>query len=186
MIVAALVLQVAAAMPLLEQGRFAEARIPLEKACAAKEANSCYLLGRTLYSIDQYEAALQILAPLVATDRDPFRVHDALGSAYEALRRPAEAERSFRDAVTGNRERTADCRYHLGRFLIREGRPAEAIQVLAPAAAKFPKHELVHFELGRAFYQTNRLAEAEAQLNSAPSLEEARRLLEKVKRQNRN
>jgi tetratricopeptide (TPR) repeat protein len=111
MIGAALLLQVAAAMPLLEQGRFADARAPLEKACAAREANGCYLLGRTLYTLDQYEAALRVLTPLAATDRDPWRVQDALGSVYEALRRPAEAERAFAQAVSGNRDRTADPRH---------------------------------------------------------------------------
>ena len=183
MIGAALLLQVAAAMPLLEQGRFSDARMPLEKACAAREANGCSLLGRTLYTLDQYEAALRVLTPLAATDRDPWRVQDALGSVYEALRRPAEAERAFVQAVSGNRDRTADPRYHLGRFLIREGRAAEAIAILTPAVEKFPRHELAHFELGRALYQTGRFAEAEIQLSRAPSLEEARRLLDKLKRQ---
>lgn len=179
----ALVLQVAAAMPLLEQGRFAEARPLLEKACAAREANGCYLLGRTLYTLDQYEGALRVLTPLIAADRDPWRVQDALGSVYEALRRPAEAEKAFRESVTGNRDRTAEPRYHLGRFLVREGRAGEAVGVLEPAAARFPRNELVRFELGRAYYQTNRLAEAEAQLQNAPSLEEALRLLQKVRKQ---
>lgn len=184
MIAAALLLQVAAAMPFLEQGRFADARAPLEKACAAREANGCYLLGRTLYTLDQYEAALRVLTPLAATDRDPWRVQDALGSVYEALRRPAEAERAFAQAVSGNRDRTADPRYHFGRFLIREGRAEAAIAVLQPAVEKFPAHELARFEFGRALYQLGRLSEAETQLSRVPSLEEARRLLEKLKRQN--
>lgn len=175
--------QVAAAMPLLEQSRFADARPYLEKACESKEANGCYLLGRTLFTLDRYEEALGVLAPLAATDRDPWRVRDALGPVYEALRRPAEAERNFREAVAGNRDRSPEPRYHFGRFLIREGRAGEAITVLAPAAAKFKSYELARFELGRAYYQTNRLAEAEMELAAAPSLEEARRLLQKVRRQ---
>ena len=175
--------QVAAAMPLLEQGRFADARPVLEKSCEAREANSCYLLGRTLFSLDQYEAALKVLLPLAATDRDPWRVHDALGSVYEALRRPAEAERHFRKAVQGNRDRNPEPRYHFGRFLIREARAGEAVAVLTPAAKQFPRYELVRFELGRAYYQTNRLEESETEIAAASSLEEARRLLQKVRRQ---
>lgn len=175
--------QVAAAMPLLEQRRFADARPVLEKSCAAREANGCYLLGRTLFSLDQYDAALKVLSPLAVTDRDPWRVQDALGSVYEALRRPVEAERHFREAVQGNRDRNPEPRYHLGRFLIREARAAEAAVVLASAARQFPRYELVRFELGRAHYQTNRLEEAEKEIAAAPSLEEARRLLHKVRRQ---
>jgi Flp pilus assembly protein TadD len=175
--------QAAAAMPLLEQGRFADARPLLEKSCAAREANGCYLLGRTLFSLDQYDEALKVLSPLAATDRDAWRVHDALGSVYEALRRPAEAERHFREAVEGNREGSPEPRYHFGRFLIREARAAEALGVLAPAARQFPRYERVRFEMGRAYYQTNQLEAAEKEIAAAPSLEEARRLLQKVRKQ---
>jgi Flp pilus assembly protein TadD len=175
--------QVTAAMPLLEQGRFADARGPLEKACVSGEPNGCYLLGRTLLTLDQYDAALRVLRPLLQTDPDRWRVHDALGSVYEAQRQPAEAERHYRAAVEGNGGRTPEPVYHLGRFLVREGRTAEAIGVLAPAAGRFGRYEWIRFELGRAYYQTNRLLEAEAELQSAPSLEEARRLLGKVRRQ---
>ena len=59
-------------IPLLEQGRFADARPILEKSCAGREADGCYLLGRTLFSLDQYEAALKVLAPLAATDVNPW------------------------------------------------------------------------------------------------------------------
>ena len=55
--------------------------------------------------------------------------------------------------------------------------------VLATAAAKFPRYELVRFELGRAFYQTGQMEKAAQELNAAPSLEEARRLLQKIRRQ---
>lgn len=175
--------QVAAAMPHLEQGRFADARPVLEKSCAAQEANGCYLLGRTLFSLDQYDAALKVLIPLAATDREPWRVHDALGSVNEALRRPVEAERHFREAMAGNRDRSPEARYHFGRFLMREARAGEAVGVLAPAAKLFPRYELVRFELGRAYYQTGRFEEAETELAAAPSLEEARRLLQKARRQ---
>jgi len=177
--------QVAAAMPLLEQGRFPEARLLLESACQARAANGCYLLGRTLFAMDLYNESLRTLSPLVATDPDPWRVRDALGSVYEALRRPADAEREFRASVRENQDRTPEPRYHLGRFLTREGRIAEAIAVLTPAADRFKNHQPVRFELGRALYQADRLAEAEMQLAAAPSLEEARRLLQKITREKR-
>ncbi|HEU0124580.1 MAG TPA: tetratricopeptide repeat protein [Bryobacteraceae bacterium] len=174
--------QVAAAMPLLEQGRFADARPHLEKACAAKETNGCYLLGRTLLALDQYEAAKRTLLPLAATDRDPWRVRDALGSVHEALREPAEAESQFRSAMAENRDRAPEPRYHLGRFLIREGRTHDAIGVLTVLAERFPKYEPGRFALGRAFYSLDRMKEAEAHLAGAPSMDEAKRLLEKIRR----
>lgn len=183
MIALLLAWQVAAAMPHLQQGRFADARPLLEKACAAKEPNGCYLLGRTLFTLDLYEPARAVLTPLAASDPDPWRVQDALGSVYEALRKPAEAERAFRSAVEGNRDRAPEARYHFGRFLMREGRAADAVAVLSPAVKRFEKYELARFELGRAYYQMGKLAEAETELAAAPSLEEARRLLGKIRRQ---
>lgn len=174
--------QVAAAMPLLEQGRFADARPHLEKACAAREDNGCYLLGRTLLALDQYDAAKRTLLPLRATDRVPWRVEDALGLVHEALREPAEAEARFRAAVEGNRERSAEPRFHLARFLFREGRVEEAVPVLLVLAERFPKYEPGRFALGRAFYSLDRMKEAEAHLTAAPSMDEAKRLLEKIRR----
>lgn len=182
MIALVLAWQVTAAMPLLQKGQFADARPLLEKACNAKEANGCYLLGRTLFTLDQYDNALRVLTPLIATDPAPWRVHDALGSVFEALRRPADAERSYQDAVRGNQDATADPRYHFGRFLIREGRAEEAITILRPAAQKFRDNPLVRFELGRAYYLTREMENAEAELQAASALEEARRLLQKVRR----
>lgn len=173
-----LLLQVAAAMPLLQEGRFEDARTPLAVACKQGEANGCYLLGRTLYTLEQYDAALATLLPLRASDKDPWRVDDALALVYEGLRRPAEAEKHFQAAIVG---RAPDPRYHYGRFLIREGRAVLAVEVLAASAKEFPKHELTRFELGRAYYQLGKFEDAERELALAPSLDEARRLLNKVR-----
>jgi Flp pilus assembly protein TadD len=173
-----LLLQVAAAMPLLQEGRFEEARVPLVQACKQGEANGCYLLGRTLYTLEQYDAALATLSPLLTTDKDPWRVSDAIALVYEGMRHQAEAEKHFQAAIVG---RAPDPRYHYGRFLIREGRAVRAIEVLAASTKEFPKHEPTRFELGRAYYQLGRYADAEKELSAAPSLEEARRLLAKVR-----
>lgn len=184
MTLAAIALQVATAMPLLEQGRFSEAQPYLEKACAGKEANGCYLLGRALFTLDQYDKALELLLPLRDADPDPWRVDDALALTYEALRLPAEAEKRYRAAVSGNRLLTPDPAYHFGRFLIREGRAAEAIAVLTAVTKKFPRHALSRFELGRALYYLGRIREAEGELAQAPGLEEAERFLAKIRRLN--
>jgi tetratricopeptide (TPR) repeat protein len=175
-------LQVSAAMPLLQSGRFAEARPILEKACIVKESNACYLLGRTLFTLDLYDQALPILLPLRATDPAPWRVEDALALTYEALRQPLEAETMYRLAIKGNGGRSADPSYHYGRFLIREGRAAEAIDVLAPVVKRFPSYTAARFELGRAYYYCERYSEAEAELKASGESEEALRLLEKARR----
>ncbi|MDX2181228.1 MAG: tetratricopeptide repeat protein [Bryobacteraceae bacterium] len=157
-------------MPALEKGDFAAARPPLERACDAREPNGCYLLGRTLLALDQYEKAVRVLEPLVSTDPSPGRVADALGLCYEALRRTADAEAMYKKAG-------AAAQHRYGRFLIREGRAADAVKALA--AVETPSGR---FELGRALYQLGRLAEAENALEAAGSLPEAQALLAKVRR----
>jgi tetratricopeptide (TPR) repeat protein len=157
-------------MPALEKGDFAAARPSLERACDAREPNGCYLLGRTLLALDQYEKAARTLEPLLSTDSAPGRVADALGLCYEALRRTSEAEAMYKRAGSA-------AMHHYGRFLIREGRAAEAVKVLE--VVKTPSGR---FELGRALYQLGRFAEAETALEAAGSLPEAQALLAKVRR----
>ncbi len=153
-------------------------RAPLAAARKQGESNGCYLLGRTLYTLEQYDAALAVSLPLRATDKDPWRVDDAVALVYEGLRKPAEAERHFRAAIVGQ---APDPRYHYGTFLIREARPGNAVEVLAASATEFPKHQLTRLELGRTYYQLGWYEGAERQLAIAPSLDGARRLLNKVR-----
>lgn len=178
-----LLLQVAVAMPLLERGEFAEALPLLQKACERKEANGCYLYGRTLFSLDRYEPARAALLQIRRVDPYPWRVDDALAQIHEALGEPKAAAAAFSLALQGNRDTTAEPRLHYGQFLIRQGRPAEALAPLAAAASQFPRHQEVRFETGRALYQLGRLAEAVSHLEAAPSVNAARLLLAKVRRQ---
>ena len=172
--------QVAAAMPLLERGEFAAALPPLERACAKRETNACYLWGRALLSLDRYGLAKEVLTKARAADRFPWRVDDALGLIAEASGEPAEA--LYAGAVAGNQGATVEPRLHYGQYLMRQGRVAESLEPLGSAAKQFPGNGLVRFEYGRALYQVGRMAEAEAELSAAGS-EAAGALLVKVRRQ---
>lgn|GEM_PF-5177352 len=157
-------------MAALEKGDFAAARPILERACDSREPNGCYLLGRTLLALDQYDKAARALEPLLKSDPSPGRVADALGLCYEALRRTSEAEAMYRKAGDA-------ALHHYGRFLVREGRADEAVKVLKNMASP-----AAMFELGRALYQLGRFAEAEKALGAASSLPEARALSDKIRR----
>ena len=172
--------QVAAAMPLLERGEFAAALPPLEQACQRGETNGCYLWGRALLSLDRYLPAREVLMQARRRDEFPWRVDDALGLVAEALGEAAEA--LFLAAVKGNGNSSAEPRLHYGQYLMRQGRAAEALMPLASGAKQFPAHGLLRFEYGRALYQLDRLAEAEAEL-AAAGTEAAKALLAKVRRQ---
>lgn len=177
-----LLLQVAAAMPLLERGEFAAALPSLEQACRENEPNGCYLLGRSLFSLDRYDQARTVLLRIRFRDPVPWRVNDSLGLIEEALGHEAGAESYFKQAVEGNRDSTPEPRLHFGRYLMRQGRPEESVTILRPLARQFPRHALVRFELGRALYQTGKLREASVEL-AASETPAAALLLAKVRRQ---
>lgn len=174
--------QVADALPLLEKREFQAARPVLAAACEAKEPEACYLLARTLLQLDDYEAALRLLAPLRGSDPKPWRVVEAMALANEALGRRAEAESLYRDSIRECGRCSAIPYWHFGRFLTRDGRAREAISVMAPAAERFGTPDL-WFELGRAYYSEGKLDEAERTLLRAGGHENAKRLLTRIRRQ---
>jgi Tfp pilus assembly protein PilF len=151
------------------QSRYHEAEGPFRAACrlAPKDPDACYFLGRCLYSQNRFEAALPILTGALDTGIKPGRVLLALAQALEALGRSSEAERHFREAAEAARKeqpRPEDHpALHYGIFLLRQARTDDAIQALrrAPASGR------AHFELGRAYYQSDRLTAAVDELRQA-------------------
>jgi len=172
--------QVSVAMPALERGEFAAALPLLERACQNSEKNSCYLLGRALLSLDRFAQAKVVLTKQRPADPFPWRVDDALGLIAEAT--GDDAGPLFARAIAGNRNASAEPRLHYGQYLIRQGRPSDALVPLASAARQFPAYAQVRFEHGRALYQLARMAEAEAELVASNSAA-AQALLAKVRRQ---
>lgn len=174
--------QLADARTLLEKREFQAARAVLAAACEAKEPEACYLLARTLLQLDDYEAALRLLASLRASDPQPWRVVEAMALANEALGRRVEAEALYRDSIRECGICSAIPYWHFGRFLTRDGRAKEAIAVMAPVAERLGTPPL-WFELGRAYYSEGKLDEAERALLRAGGHENAGRLLTRIRRQ---
>lgn len=69
---------------------------------------------------------------------------------------------------------TADEAADLGAVLVRIGKPDQALNVLAPAARKFPNHFRVSANLGTAFHYTGDLERAATQLEEAARLAPAK------------
>lgn len=69
---------------------------------------------------------------------------------------------------------TADEAADLGAVLVRIGKPDQALNVLAPAARKFPNHFRVSANLGTAFHYTGDLERAATQLEEAVRLAPAK------------
>lgn len=154
---------------------------PFGKACKLNPrlVDACYYHGRSLYASDLYQEALAPLRQALAVDTVKGRAETAIGQCQEALGEEEGAERTFRSAVGRNDGWAQSARLAYGRFLVRQGRAAEAVPVLE--AAQQPESADARYELGLALSQCDRLAEAVRELERAPDHEAARLLLGKVK-----
>ena len=158
---------------------------PFGKACAlnAKLTDACYFHARALYAVNQFAPALAVLARL----KEPTegRTFTAMGQAYEALGRNAEAEQAFQKALAA-KDGQGEAHLRYGIFLFRSGKLEDASNALQQAVKLMPKSSEAFAELGRVLYQQGQLEEAEKWLVGAlelePSREPARLLLDKVRR----
>src|SRR5579864_7174003 len=139
------------------------AAVSLGKACALApgEGDSCYLQGRTLYSLGRYEEAREPFEQSLraASPEDLAKVHRAMALNFEALLLPQDAERHFREAVRyyrGSAHVVEDPRVGYGAFLIRRGRALEALEPLRQAVAASHDSARAQAELGRALLDLNR------------------------------
>jgi Flp pilus assembly protein TadD len=152
--------------------RFELAETPFRKACELdpKDPNNCYYLGRNYYAMSRFEQALAAFDIALKARGRTWRVHQGAGLALEALGRNDEAEKRLREAVRllGNEPPGAtDPRVDLGAFLVRAGRPAEALPFLEKAAAQTGASSRAWFELGSALSELDRNQEALEKLRKA-------------------
>lgn len=94
------------------QGKFLKAEPLFRSACELnrKDADSCYYLGRTLYSLSRFEAALQAYEWAQANPVRRGRVLLGTALTLDALNRDSEAEKFYRDAIVAG-EKQADLEY---------------------------------------------------------------------------
>lgn len=158
------------------QARYALAAEPLERACTLQPdlPDACYYHGRNLYELNRYQDSLAALERALKTDRFPARIQVARARALEALGRRAAAEAAFQSAIALPRAGASaddDPRIGYGVFLMRDGRAADALAAIEPAARDYPNSARAHLELGRALFDLGRTAEAAASLERAVKLD---------------
>lgn len=136
------------------------------RACSLnpKLVDACYFHARALYSVNRFEPSLKVLQQIVSSDPKPWRVHLGIAQDLEALGKYTEAEPEFRAAVT-----YLEGVIGYAQFLLRQGRPQEAVDVLNRAVKA--RDARVPYELGRAYYQLERLEDAAKALELAASLD---------------
>jgi tetratricopeptide (TPR) repeat protein len=111
------------------QGDFLKAEPRFRSACELdrKDADSCYYLGRTLYSLSRFEAALKAFEWAHANPARRGRTLLGTALTLDALNRDSDAERFYRDAIAAG-EKQAELDYSKFRRKIL-ARPNAAVEI---------------------------------------------------------
>jgi tetratricopeptide (TPR) repeat protein len=157
------------------RGDYAGAVEPFHRACLMdpKLPDACLYFGRTLYLLDRFEDALNVLRNALTNDPLNAQILRVEAMALEAAGKTAEAETSFREAIRldkgspGNEDPAID----YGVFLYREGRTEAALEPLEAARRRHPDAARAQLELGCVLLALDRVAEAAAHLERATALD---------------
>ncbi|HWC99649.1 MAG TPA: tetratricopeptide repeat protein [Candidatus Sulfopaludibacter sp.] len=159
------------------RGEYALAEQPLHRACLldAKLADACLYFGRTLYLLDQYAQAVNVLKAVIAADPRNAQAWRIEAMALEASGQSAEAEAAFQQAVGVNASAplNEDPAIDYGVFLYRQGRPEAALAPLQAAVKRHGEASRAQLELGCTLLALDRVEEAVAHLERATSLDPA-------------
>ncbi len=165
-------------------GDVAEAEEAFGKGCKLGPGleDVCYYHARSLYTLNRFGPAIQVLEGLRKRESRQGRLLTALGQAYEANGESGKAERAFEEAVR-QADHRGEALLRYGVFLFRAGRLEEAEKRVRQAIEAAPANVEAQAELGRVLYQRGELQEAIVVLEkSAGGFEWAQRLLEKARR----
>jgi protein O-GlcNAc transferase len=146
---------------------------PFGKACELNQRvpDVCYYFGRALYVQNRFEEALLPLTKAVFSDKVRARAETALAECYEALGRQDEAEIRYREAIKRNDEALERALTAYARFLIRAGRTEESLVPLERALKRNPLSVEAHYQIARAYFQMEKLSEAQEHLERAVQLQ---------------
>jgi Flp pilus assembly protein TadD len=167
----------ALSLVLLGLNDYAGAAAPLQHACDLASGNdACYLEGRTLFLLARYDEAVKPLEKAVrnAPLEDQPKIHRAAALNFDKLGNSAEAERYFRSAIGVYQPRegsSEDPRLDYGAFLVRQGRAAEALELIEQTLKTSPLSARANAELGRALLDLDRAQDALPRLQKAVELD---------------
>jgi len=145
----------------------------------AKDPNGWYGLGRIYFTQQRFGEAAACFQKTAALDPRSVKAEDNLGLTLEALNRTDDAILAYRSAIAlvykdphANDGVLLEQPFlNLALLLVHRNENGEAVGLLEHAAQLTPSDEKVHEELGHAYLNQDKLAEAEKELLEAASLE---------------
>jgi tetratricopeptide (TPR) repeat protein len=139
-------------------------------------ALALYFLGRTRYNEKRFEDAARLFEECLRLDSRNVKAEESLGLAFEGLGRTEEAAKAYRAAVAlDNQAATHDAGPYLslGRILLAQNKPADALPLLMKAADLKPDDPRPHQELGKTYLALNELGNAQTRLERSIALDAA-------------
>ncbi len=153
--------------------RFDEAELEFRQLLARQPKLGIALDGLVDACLQQvrYEEAATAAARFMAANADDYRGYYYAGLvADKSGSPPADVEKLLRMALDRN-DRFAPARVHLGKALLRQGRPEEAALMLEGAVLLKPDYVLGHLHLARAYGRLGRRQDAERHVQLVQDLE---------------
>jgi len=166
---------------LLDQGKFAEARAPLERAArlAPAEPSVFDALGRDYGALGQRDNAIASFEQALRLDPAFFESLNNLGTVYFDSGDYGKAEQCFIAALK-IRPRALDARYNLGLSYVRDGRYPESIGEFESLIVALPDDAEACYELGLAYAATGRSEDARAALHRSLSVAKSKEVSDRA------
>lgn len=137
------------------------------------QPDACLYFGRTLYLLDRFEQAVNVLRAEVQRHPENAEAYRIEALALEGWGKADEAEAAFQLAIrrAKNPLPNEDPAIDYGVFLYRQGRAEAAVSPLEAAIVRHPDASRAHLELGCVLLSLDRNAAAAPQLERATTLD---------------
>ena len=138
------------------------------------DADGWDYLGRTKYSENRFDEAIQAFQKCLALRPRYALAANGVGLCYEGLNRIADALSWYQNAISwqeGSEKKSPEPYIDLGDLLAQQARFEEAVPILQSAIAIDSRNIRAHEKLGKVFLNLNRLAEAQKELEQTVSLD---------------
>jgi tetratricopeptide (TPR) repeat protein len=137
------------------------------------DSEGWYFLGRAKYNENRFEEAVSAFEQSLKLDPKNVKAEDNLGLAYAGLSRNSEAAAAFQRALDWQAQAAAKNPgpyIDMGRLLLEESRPRDAVTYLVQAVEIAPRESRAHELLGKAYSRLDELPKAQAELEKAIEL----------------
>lgn len=152
-----------------DAGRYLDIALKLEP----NNLEARYHLGRVRYEQNRFDEAIAAFQEVLRHDPNNVKAEDNLGLSFEAKNETDQAISAYRKAIefdTSARAHSEQPYLDLGTLLIKLNQAKNAVPVLSQAKEINPKSSKVPYQLGKAYFDMNRLPDARNEEENAAGL----------------